>query len=133
MKIKINESDIEYRPYKGSGPGGQKRNKTMSCIEAKHIPTGITANSTLKSQHQNRRAARAVLIARVIDHYRKLYTPEREINTERIRTYHEPDNRVIDHASGLQLPYTYVVEKGRLDEMIDARRTAINLLPSSKG
>jgi protein subunit release factor A len=41
--------------------------------------------------------------------------------SERIRTYHEPDNRVTDHASGYQDTYTNVVLKGNMESVIEAR------------
>lgn len=36
------EAELEVQQVKGSGPGGQKVNKTSSCIVLKHIPTGKT-------------------------------------------------------------------------------------------
>jgi protein subunit release factor A len=45
--------------------------------------------------------------------------------TERIRTYHEPDNRVLDHASGFLDTYTNVVIKGNADSVIEARAKAV--------
>ena len=32
--------------YRGSGPGGQKRNKTSNAVRLTHLPTGVTATST---------------------------------------------------------------------------------------
>jgi peptide chain release factor len=37
----IREQDIEEKFIRSSGPGGQKVNKTSSCVFLKHIPTGI--------------------------------------------------------------------------------------------
>jgi protein subunit release factor B len=37
----IQETDLVERFIKGSGPGGQKINKTASCVFLKHVPTGI--------------------------------------------------------------------------------------------
>lgn len=36
----ILEGDLEERFVRGSGPGGQKTNKTANCVVLKHIPSG---------------------------------------------------------------------------------------------
>lgn len=38
---KLTEADLDESFVKGSGPGGQKVNKTSSCVMLKHKPTGI--------------------------------------------------------------------------------------------
>jgi protein subunit release factor B len=37
----IHEKDIEEKFIRSSGKGGQKVNKTSTCVYLKHIPTGI--------------------------------------------------------------------------------------------
>lgn len=50
------ECDIE--PYRSSGPGGQKKNKTESSIRVRHRPTGLVRIATeSRSQARNRIAA----------------------------------------------------------------------------
>ncbi|MCJ1378752.1 hypothetical protein MMC17_001851 [Xylographa soralifera] len=47
---------------RGSGPGGQKINKTSSAVQLKHLPTGIVVKSqATRSQSQNRKIARMML------------------------------------------------------------------------
>lgn len=36
----VAETDLEERFIRGSGPGGQKINKTASCVYLRHEPTG---------------------------------------------------------------------------------------------
>ncbi len=56
--IEIKDEDIEVTHLKGSGPGGQNRNKRMSGVRIKHLPTGIVVTATeRRSQEQNRSAA----------------------------------------------------------------------------
>ncbi|MDD2479227.1 MAG: peptide chain release factor-like protein [Victivallaceae bacterium] len=44
--------------FKGSGSGGQKRNKTSSAVRVRHLPSGLTAEDcSERSQHLNRRNA----------------------------------------------------------------------------
>jgi len=50
------ESRIDY--FKSSGPGGQHKNKTMSCVRLYHNPTGIRVIATeSRSQIKNRELA----------------------------------------------------------------------------
>ena len=39
--IGLFEDDLVERFIKGSGPGGQKVNKTSSCVQLKHTPSGV--------------------------------------------------------------------------------------------
>jgi hypothetical protein len=50
------ESDVNT--YRGSGPGGQNRNKVESAVRIRHRPTGITATAEeSRSQAENRQRA----------------------------------------------------------------------------
>lgn len=50
--------DCEITPFKSSGPGGQKKNKTESSVRVRHLPTGITRVATeSRSQSRNRELA----------------------------------------------------------------------------
>lgn len=56
------ESDIEEKFVKGSGRGGQKMNKTSSCVYLKHIPTGTEVKCQKdRSREMNRFFARREL------------------------------------------------------------------------
>ena len=43
----VEERDLIERFIKGSGPGGQKVNKTSSCVQLRHTPSGVE----VKCQH----------------------------------------------------------------------------------
>ncbi|KAI4868283.1 RF-1 domain-containing protein [Hypoxylon rubiginosum] len=56
------DEEIEESFLKGSGPGGQKINKTNSAVQLKHLPTGIVIKSqATRSRSQNRLVARQLL------------------------------------------------------------------------
>lgn len=62
----ILDSEIEENFLKGSGPGGQKINKTSSAVQLKHLPTGIVVKcQDTRSRSQNRKTARRLLGERI--------------------------------------------------------------------
>ncbi len=57
-RIDYHSEDVEITHVKGSGPGGQHRNKRMTGIRLVHKPTGIVVMATeRRSQEQNLGAA----------------------------------------------------------------------------
>ncbi|KAF2491891.1 hypothetical protein BU16DRAFT_585062 [Lophium mytilinum] len=65
-RLLIPENDMIENFLKGSGPGGQKINKTSSAVQLKHIPTGIVIKcQDTRSRSQNRKVARRLLAERV--------------------------------------------------------------------
>ncbi|KAK0720862.1 RF-1 domain-containing protein [Lasiosphaeris hirsuta] len=60
------DEELEEKFLKGSGPGGQKINKTDSAVQLKHIPTGIVLKcQATRSRTQNRKIARELLAAKI--------------------------------------------------------------------
>ena len=60
--------DCEITPYKSSGPGGQKKNKTESSVRERHLPSGVVRIATeSRSQARNREAA----LARVLEELKR--------------------------------------------------------------
>lgn len=120
----ITDDQFKFEWFSGTGPGGQHRNKTENCCRCIHVPTGIRATaSSARSRKSNMESALKVCKSRVVAHFHK--DKERGLaGNERIRTYHEPDNRVTDHASGFVDSYTNVVIKGNMEAVIEARSKA---------
>lgn len=53
------ESDLEERFIHGGGPGGQKVNKSATCVQLRHRPTGLEVKmQKARSQALNRFYAR---------------------------------------------------------------------------
>lgn len=65
--IVIDPKDLRIETYRDTGPGGQHRNTTDSAVRITHIPTGITAKSAMRSQHENKRVALTTLVSRLSD------------------------------------------------------------------
>jgi len=116
----VRKDDLEITYYRGSGPGGQHRNKTDSACRMKHKPTGIvTQSEEHKRQGLNRKAAFKRLAAQLVPLMREAACRQVALEKirERIRTYHEPDQRVKDHRSGKTYPYAKTLD-GDLDRII---------------
>ncbi len=65
-RLGVAESDLRETFVRSSGPGGQKVNKTSSCVQLVHIPTGITVKCQReRSQAMNRFLARRLLLDRI--------------------------------------------------------------------
>ncbi len=125
METIATRKDFRLEWFSGTGAGGQHRNKHQNCCRITHIPTGLTqTGQNFRERQRNQKDAFIRLANMVVAHYQRDKARERYGNPERIRTYHKIDDRVVDHLSGVQLPYREVVGKGNIAPMIDARRAA---------
>jgi protein subunit release factor B len=62
----VREQDIEEQFVRSSGAGGQKVNKTSSCVVLHHRPTGIRVKCQReRSQALNRFLARRILLDKI--------------------------------------------------------------------
>ena len=65
-RLGIRERDLEEKFIRSSGRGGQKVNKTSSCVYLKHRPTGIEVKCQQeRSQARNRFLARRILARKI--------------------------------------------------------------------
>ena len=69
QKYDIREEDLEEQFIRGSGAGGQKINKTSSCVMLTHHPTGTQVRcQKSRSQALNRFLARRLLVQTIAGH-----------------------------------------------------------------
>jgi protein subunit release factor B len=62
----VTEEDLRETFVRASGPGGQKVNKTSSCVVLMHIPTGLSVKCQQeRSREMNRFFARRILLDRI--------------------------------------------------------------------
>lgn len=72
-------ADVEERFMRGSGKGGQKINKTSSCVWLQHRPTGVEARCQReRSQLANRELAWTDLCAKLAERRRTAAAHEQQ-------------------------------------------------------
>ncbi|AHL31001.1 MAG: putative peptide chain release factor RF1 [Candidatus Hodgkinia cicadicola] len=106
-QIQLLPSELKIETMRASGAGGQHVNTTDSAVRITHLPSGVTACSSKKSQHQNRAKAMALLKYRLITLTKfNMLCSQRELRkaqvgsgsrTEKMRTYNFAQDRVTDH------------------------------------
>ena len=109
-QFKLDESELEIQTTRGTGPGGQHRNKTDSCVVITHVPTKIRVRADMKSQKQSRQIALKIITAKLADNQREAEQKGRAsirrnqvgsgMRGDKIRTYRARDNLVVDNRTG---------------------------------
>lgn len=109
-ELRIAPHELKYETYRGSGPGGQHRNKTESAVRVTHLPTGVSACSETKCQHRNRELALRALRSRIAqakrdkDDRARNDTRRAQVGTamrsDKIRTIAYQRGRVENHLNG---------------------------------
>lgn len=62
MESNINPENIKEKFVRSGGKGGQNVNKVSTCVQLKHLPTGIIVKcETYRSQNKNRILAYKIL------------------------------------------------------------------------
>jgi protein subunit release factor B len=89
----IAEDDLVEKFVLGSGSGGQKINKTSSCVYLKHLPSGLEVKcQTHRSREMNRFQAREELCDR-IEGIRRDKAQARIDEVEKLRRQNRPLSR----------------------------------------
>ena len=66
QRLGISEDDLQETFIRSSGPGGQKVNKTATCVYLVHVPSGLSVKcQKTRSQAMNRFLARRILLDRM--------------------------------------------------------------------
>lgn len=109
LYMKRATSDFKVEWFSGSGAGGQYRNKHQNSCRLLHLPTGLKQESQCRSRQNSYNEALAAL-TRKLDElakakaWKELSTQRKEqvgsgMRGDKVRTYREQDDVVIDHQS----------------------------------
>lgn len=119
----MNDKDIKVETMRGQGPGGQRKNKTETCVRLTHIPTGIQVTIDGRSQAKNMQQARKILAKRLEEAKEEAKARDRKARRDKaikdgpvIRTYDYKRKVVKDHRTGRTASLKEVLE-GHLDEI----------------
>jgi peptide chain release factor 1 len=125
--LKISEKDIRIDTTKGTGAGGQHKNKTETAVRATHIPTGICVFVDSRSQHQNKQDALEILMGRLQEINEKHKHQERDDyrrnpigdgeRGSKIRVIREKDAIVINNLNNKSISYKDYC-RGNLEQLI---------------
>ena len=84
-RLGVSEGDLRETFVRSSGPGGQKVNKTSSCVHLVHMPSGLSVKcQQSRSQTMNRFIARRLLLNR-IERIQKGLVIEEKQRIEKVR------------------------------------------------
>ena len=93
-RLGIKETDLVERFIRGSGPGGQKINKTSSCVQIKHLVSGIEVKcQKSRSLMANRITARSMICSIIEEKEAKKRNSRRAEREKERRRNRQPSRR----------------------------------------
>ena len=122
--MNIPKTDLKIDRIRGTGPGGQHRNTTASCVRITHIPTGTVVTIDGRDQHKNLQMAMRELEKRLeqlkLDKRAAVRKARRDVaihDHTTIRTYDYKSGLVRDHRTGKTASIKDVLVKGQIDKL----------------
>jgi peptide chain release factor 1 len=122
--LKRELNNYRFEPFRGSGAGGQHRNKNWTGIRCIHTPTGIKQERCSKSQHKNKqdslKAVNEMLDKKIKEEKNSIISSDRKnkvgsgMRGDKIRTYRFQDDLVIDHKTHKTAKSSKIM-KGKID------------------
>jgi len=124
----LSDNDVEIQQTKGSGPGGQNRNKVSCACRLIHKPTGLRVFIDGRDFQQNRKRAFKILSAKVQHLLNNKQEEEyneyrhKQVGTRgrgnKIRTYNFKNRRVVDHRLNKKTSRIEDVMNGKLELLL---------------
>ena len=127
LKIDLKPEDLKITTARGSGAGGQHRNKTDSAVTIKHKPTNIIIHcENERSQRQNKEQALQILKNKLYhigfnkQHSTNNKKRKNQIGSgmrgDKIRTIRVQDGKVINHLNKKKISFKEYY-KGNIDKL----------------
>ena len=124
-EVEIDPKDLRWKFCRGSGKGGQHRNKTDSAVQLTHIPTGMSVRcENERDQHKNKKMALKWLTERMSSIQKSSFDKKQNntrktqvgsgMRADKIRTIRMQDNIVSDHITGKKISFSRY-EKGEFN------------------
>ena len=118
----VHSKEFKITYTRGTGPGGQHKNKVETCVVITHVPTGMKEKcEDTRSRDRNEKLAMERLVKRIAEkEEREKLEKQNDFRKEQIkdkktkRTYNYPRNEVVDHETGKRANLKKVMD-GNLD------------------
>jgi peptide chain release factor 1 len=128
VNVNLQDSDLDWKATKGSGAGGQKRNKTSSAIQMTHLPSGIAVRvESERSQHRNLLMAKELIAARLAEravgavagarNARRRTQVGTGMRGDKVRTVALQRGQVVDHVTGRRVSAEKYL-RGELEKLV---------------
>ena len=126
----INKADVDRTYYRGSGKGGQNRNKVETGVRLVHLPTGIKVEFCVeRTRGANEKLAWSELQRRLDEQERQARERAKKASHDakpkasfasQIRTYvlDGKSPRVVDHRTGVSSTNPRAVLDGKIDDFV---------------
>lgn len=122
----MKKSDVVATFTKGTGNGGQNKNKVETCVNLKHIPTNLTIRIDGRSRIKNEELAWEKLQEKVYDYYKSLSDKKSsdikkgqvgiQNRSNKMRSYNMKNNMVKDHLTNKTITIKQLY-KGEIDKL----------------